>query len=119
MATKFAKTAPRRRAATLPDTTNYAGGAAYAQDPKVELASLLVTTMVTDGYYRTADEALARLRVLLDTVDPLFAAKAAVYARNGDGLRSITHATAAELTTRVSGEDWFRPFLKAVVRRPD
>lgn len=119
MATKFASNAPRKRAMTLADTQNYAGGAAYAQDPKIELASMLVTSMVTDGYYRSADEGLVRLAELLDLVDPLFAAKAAVYARQKDGLRSITHAAAAELTARVKGEPWFVPFIAAVCRRPD
>src|SRR5688572_23871797 len=119
MATKFASTAPRAGRPRTPDTTNLAGGQAYSQDAKVELASMLVTSMVTDQYYRSANDGLARLAELLDRVDPLFAAKAAVYARNKDGLRSITHATTAELTARVKGEDWFVPFVNAVVRRPD
>lgn len=118
---KFASTAPRSRAAVraTPDTVNLAGGTAWSQDAKLELASLLVTSMVEDQYYRSANDQLVRLRELADLVDPLFAAKAAVYARNKDGLRSITHALAAELAPRTSGADWTRRFYDRVVRRPD
>lgn len=105
----------------VPDTVNLAGGQAHAQTPKLELASLVTTNFVTDQYYRSADDSLARLRELEAQVDPLYAAKAAVYARNEDGLRSITHALAAEVVhdNRVKGEQWVKRFLDAVVRRPD
>jgi 60 kDa SS-A/Ro ribonucleoprotein len=102
-----------------PDTVNLDGGLAYRQDAKLELASLLATSFVTDGYYRGADETLNRLRELIGQVDPVFAAKAAVYMRNTDGMRSITHVTAAELASRVKGEEWTKRFFDKVVRRPD
>lgn len=102
-----------------PTTTNYAGGSAWAQDPELELASLVTTSLVQDQYYRTAGDTLNRLIDLLSKVDPYYAAQAAVYARNEDGLRSITHVLAAELVHRVKGEEWTKNFLKAVIRRPD
>ena len=110
-----------RTRVVAPDTVNLAGGQAHQQTPKLELASLVTTNFVTDQYYRGAGDSLARLRELEAQVDPLYAAKAAVYARNEDGLRSITHALAAEIVhdQRVKGEQWVKRFLDAVVRRPD
>lgn len=102
-----------------PNTVNLAGGTAWKQDAKLELASLVATSMVQDQYYRSADQSLDRLRELIDAVDPLFAAKTAVYVRNEDGLRSITHALAGEIAARVKGKEWTKDFYKAVVRRPD
>lgn len=102
-----------------PNTENLAGGDAWSQDAKLELASLVTTNMVSDQYYRTADESLGRMRQLVSEVPPIFAAKAAVYARNEDGIRSITHAVAGELAHSVKGEEWTKRFYDAVVRRPD
>jgi hypothetical protein len=103
----------------VPDTKNLAGGDAFSQDAKLELASLVTTNMVSDQYYRSADDGLQRMRELITEVDPLYAAKAAVYARNEDGIRSITHAVAGELAHGVKGEQWTKRFYDAVVRRPD
>lgn len=100
-------------------TTNLAGGVAYEQTPKVELVSHLLTSFVEDQFYRSEAEGLDRLRELLNTVDSEFAAKAAVYARNEFGMRSISHVTAAEIASSTSGEAWVKHFLNSVVRRPD
>jgi 60 kDa SS-A/Ro ribonucleoprotein len=102
-----------------PNTINLAGGTAWAQDAEMELASLVSTSMVTDQYYRSPYQSLARLRELVGKVDPVFAAKAAVYVRNEDGLRSISHAVAGEIAHAVRGEQWTKDFYRAVVRRPD
>src|ERR1035437_8567570 len=105
--------------ARTPDTVNLAGGEAWTQDPELALASLATTSMVKDQYYRTADEGLNDLRTLLGQVDPYYAAQVAVYTRNEDGLRSITHALAGELAATVKGEAWAKNFYRAVIRRPD
>lgn len=113
---------PRFNTPTAPqvaDTRNLAGGEAFSEDQKLELASLIITSMVQDQYYRTAEEGLDRLRTLLDVVDPLFAAKAAIYARHEHGLRSITHIIAGELAHRVKGEQWTKRFFDRIVRRAD
>jgi len=102
-----------------PNTVNLAGGAAFAQDAKVELASLLLTNMVNDQFYRSNQESLATLRALVAQNDPLFAAKAAVFARNEYGMRSITHALAGELAASVKGVEWSKRFYDRVIRRPD
>ena len=105
--------------ATATRTENLAGGEAFVTSLAFEFASILLTSMVSDQAYRSADAGLARVIKLLDAVPPLFAAKAAVYARNEYGMRSISHVVAGELACRVHGEQWTRPFFRAVVRRPD
>lgn len=101
------------------DTTNYAGGQAFQQGAKMELVSILLTSFVKDQYYRGADDTLARLKELLNDVDPIFAAKAAVFARDEFGMRSISHFVAGELAHRVKGEQWTKDFFNRIVVRPD
>lgn len=100
-------------------TVNLAGGEAFTQSAELEVASILLTSFVQDQFYRKASDTLDRLRALLPKVRPTFAAKAALYARNTAGMRSITHVVAAEVAARVKGQPWVAPFLSAVFRRPD
>jgi 60 kDa SS-A/Ro ribonucleoprotein len=100
-------------------TTNLAGGEAYSQSPELELVSILLTSFTKDTYYESAEDNLTRLENLVQKVDPLFAAKAAVYARNEFGMRSITHVMAGALAKRASGKPWARSFYNKIVRRPD
>lgn len=101
------------------DATNLAGGDAFKQSSKLEFASILLTSFVKDQYYRSADDTVGRLKQLLTEVDPLFAAKAAVFARDEFGMRSISHVVAGELAHSVKGESWSKDFLNRVVVRPD
>lgn len=100
-------------------THNRAGGQAYAESDRLALASLLLTTFLKDEFYRTGNQAMREIITLIPKAGPLFAAKAAVYARNEFGMRSATHLVAAEIAHQVKGEPWVRTFLNAVVRRPD
>jgi hypothetical protein len=100
-------------------TVNRAGGSAYTRSAEHRLVSLLLTNFLTDQFYRSANQSMQELETLLKQVDPLFAAKAAVYARNEFGMRSISHAVAAGLASRVAGTDWGRRFYDRIVRRPD
>ena len=100
-------------------TTNLAGGKAYKQSAKLELVSLLLTSFVQDQFYRKSDDSLNRLTDLLSQVDPKFAAKAAIFARTKFGMRSISHATAAELAKYISGQEWGKDFYNKVIYRPD
>lgn len=116
---------------------NYAGGTAYQRDAKSELASILLTSFADDTYYREAGDVYSpnpsstfgRLKQLLSQVDPLFAAKAAVYTRNVIGLRSISQYM-AYLIGRYGILPWRKDavwskdgavtrFFTKVVRRPD
>lgn len=107
------------RAGARTDTVNRAGGKAFKQSAKLELVSILLTSMLSDQYYEKSTETQARLVGLIGKVDPLFAAKAAVFARNEFGLRSISHVAAGEIVTRVKGESWTKDFVNAVVHRVD
>lgn len=100
-------------------TTNLAGGDAFESSAKLKLLSLLFTSFVKDQFYRTSQEQLEEIKTLLSEVDPMFAAKAAIYARNELGMRSITHVLTAHLCKQLSGNCWTRYFVRDVVRRVD
>ena len=102
-----------------PKVENYAGGEAYKQSSELELVSILLTSFVTDTFYRSSNDTLVKLTELLSKVSPEFAAKAAIFARDEFGMRSITHALAGELTSYVSGQEWAKEFYNKVVVRPD
>lgn len=113
---KFNKRLAHPRTATM----NLAGGDAYQESPKLELASLLLASFATDEYYRSGSEAVARLRGLVAAVpDREFAAKAALLARREYGMRSVSHVVAADLAKLVKGADWPKRFYAEVVQRPD
>lgn len=100
-------------------TVNRAGGEAYKQSPKLELVSILLTSFVKDQFYSKVDKTFDRLKDLVSKVDPMFAAKAGVYARHEFGMRSISHVLASELSKRISGLEWSKRFYEKVVRRVD
>ncbi len=98
---------------------NLAGGEAFVQTPQMQLVSMLLTSFAQDQFYRTAQNTFADLIQLLPKVDAQFAAKAALFARNQYGMRSVTHVLAAELAVYASGRDWSKAFYDRIVRRPD
>lgn len=102
-----------------PPVLNHMGAPAFAQTPELELVSMLLTSFADDSYYRSGAEGLSRLRELLSRCDPEFSAKAAIYARTVFGMRSISHALAAELASAASGKVWARKFYEKIVARPD
>jgi len=104
----------------VPNTVNLAGGAAFSESEKMEVFSILACSFTTDQFYRSGDATIERLRTLVKQ-DPLFAAKAAVYARQELGMRSITHVAMAEVARamRGVGASWVKDAITAVVRRPD
>jgi hypothetical protein len=104
---------------TTSKTTNLAGGEAYAQSPENALASFLLTNFLSNQTYRSGSEALTTLQKLVAEADPVFAAKAAIYARNEYGMRSVSHVVAGELAHSVKGAVWSKYFYDKVVRRPD
>ncbi len=89
------------------------------QSPKMQLASLLLTSFAQDQFYRNTDQTFSELIGLLPRVDAEFAAKAALFARNEFGMRSITHVLAKELAIYASGKPWAKTFYEKIVRRPD
>lgn len=104
---------------TGPDTVNQAGGQAHSQSAEMELASMLLTSFVEDTFYEKTSDFEQRLSKVIDRVDPLFAAKAAIYARDVIGMRSVTHLLASNIAPYVSGKEWGSRFYDKVVVRPD
>jgi hypothetical protein len=101
-------------------TTNHVGATtAFKQTAEMELISILLTSFVQDSYYEKANTQINRLSEVLGKVNPKFAAKAAVYARNEFGMRSISHVLSVELVKYASGQPWAKNFFNEVVRRPD
>jgi len=100
-------------------TTNKAGGQAYKQSDEMELISILLTSFVDDKFYESSKSTISMIKDLLKKVDPLFAAKAAIFARDKFGMRSISHVIASELAQYISGEEWSKSFYDKVVVRLD
>jgi len=105
--------------ANEPDTINMAGGRAHTQSAELVLVSLLLTSFTNDKYYEKEGAERQRLRSLAEQVDPLFAARAAVYARREFGMRSVSHLLAWMIGPRLSGQEWASSFYDAIVRRAD
>lgn len=98
-------------------TVNRAGGVGYSLDAKQELVGILLTSLAEDTFYETADARSSRLFAVMEKVDPLFAAKAAVFARDVFGMRSVTQIAAVALAGAQFPEK--RAFYRNVVVRPD
>ncbi|TXH59014.1 MAG: TROVE domain-containing protein [Desulfurellales bacterium] len=102
------------------ETTNLAGGSAYSESPELELVSILLTSFVSDKFYRSASAEMTRIKELVGLIkDKKFVAKAALYARHEAGMRSISHVVAAEVAAHAKGELWTKAFFKQIVKRPD
>lgn len=107
-----------------PDATNLAGGKAYKQSPKLAIASLLLTSFASGSHYETESDAVERLKSLygeLSAEDKIFLAKAAIYARNEFGMRSITHIAANIILDDIKENkySWASSFFSRVIFRPD
>ena len=107
------------RVKTTLRTNNHEGRQAFAQHPETELISLLLTSFLQDQFYRNRQGQYDRIVELLATVEPEFAAKAAIFARREYGMRTITHVLAAHLAPRAAGKSWAKRFYDRVVFRPD
>ena len=103
-----------------PTVVNAMGETAYQLSAKEELVSTCMTTFLSgDHYYETEKEVVNRIMNKLNEVDPLFAAKLALYVRNEGNLRSVSHLIAATIAKRASGTEWSKRFYNKIVVRPD
>ena len=102
-----------------PTEINEMGEAAFKLNDKEKLVSTVMTTFLHDSYYEKEKEIVDRIIKCLDNVDPLFAAKLAIYARNEGNLRSVTHLIAAHIVKRAAGAEWAKRFYNRIVVRPD
>lgn len=116
------KIAPRVAAiaTAVPDTHNLAGGQAYQQSPKFQLLFTLLTSFMENQFYRSRNDTMQKLDAMITQVnDNLFVAKAATFARNQYGMRSVSHYVASRIAKIEKGSQWTKHFYKTVVRRPD
>lgn len=88
------KLAPRANA------VNEAGGLAYEMEPRHALAQLAATGCLNATFYATAEQQLDDVLALASEVDPLFVAKAAVFARQKGAMKDLPALLLAILTVR-------------------
>lgn len=101
-------------------TTNLAGGKAYKSTTKLEIASLLLTSFLSDKFYEKANDTIERLARLYKTLDDKkFLAKASIYARDKYRMRSVSHVCSALLANDIHGEAWLKNYFDKVTMRPD
>ena len=108
-----------KKESVKPTSVNYMSELAFQLADKELLVSTVMTTFLQNSYYEKESEIVNRITELVDRVDPLFAAKLAIYARNEGNLRSVTHLVSALLAKYVSGTDWGKRFYNKIVVRPD
>ena len=101
------------------ETKNLAGGSAYKLTTKSEIASMIMTSLLQNQYYESDSSRIERLKELFDKLeDKQFIAKAALYARNEHGLRSISHLCTG-IISQLSGLPWLSSYYEKIVRRVD
>jgi len=81
-----------------PDTANREGAPAYAYGPEAKLAQLAATGTLSDSFYGVAGDHLADALEAARAVDPLFVARAAVYARQAGKMKDMPALLTAYLT---------------------
>lgn len=108
-----------KKEAVQPTEINYMGEKAFKMEDKELLVSTVMTTFLQNTYYEKESEIVDRITDLIKKVDPLFAAKLSIYARNEGNLRSVTHLMAASLAQHISGKDWAKRYYSRIVVRPD
>jgi 60 kDa SS-A/Ro ribonucleoprotein len=71
---------------------------AYAYEPQALLAQLAATGTLADGFYGSAEDQLQRALNAAIAVDPLFVARAALYARQAGAMKDMPALLTAYLT---------------------
>jgi 60 kDa SS-A/Ro ribonucleoprotein len=86
----------------LPEATarNHAQAPAYALSTRHQLAQLAATGCLNQTFYASAESQLDTIRALAQTVDPVFVAKTAVYARQAGHMKDMPALLAATLAVR-------------------
>jgi 60 kDa SS-A/Ro ribonucleoprotein len=97
----------------VPATTsrNEAGGVAYALAPKAALAQYAATGCMNRTYYASAEDQMKSVLALARSLEPIFVAKTAVYARGSGFMKDMPALLCAVLASRD------RELLKATFSR--
>lgn len=94
------------------ETITHQGAKGLTQKPEHELIGIL-STGLDNSFYEKESERTTRLHEVIKKVaekDPLFAAKALIYARTVFGQRSVTHVGAVDLLPFLSGSELAKRF---------
>lgn len=95
---------------------NYEGETAYKLSPKLELYTMVCTSVMHNQFYRDNDEWMDRLRTLMVDIKPRFIANLAAYAREKMYLRTIPMVLMVELAkTGRAKPEW----VSRVIQRAD
>ena len=104
-----------------PNAVSHEGGAVYEKSPVNEWMNMLFSSFMEDKFYESALDQQERFieltNKMADAYGYEFVAKAAVFARNELGMRSISQLVAAWLNNKTF--DNKRQFYRAFMHRPD
>ena len=104
-----------------PDTKTYENAPAYSREPVQAWLNMLFSSFLENQYYESSKSQIQRFIELTEKVaekyDYAFVGKAAIFARNELGMRSISQLTAAWLNDKSFQEK--RNFYRGFMRRPD
>jgi len=101
-------------------TTNLAGGEAFKQSAKAELAFAVLTSFLDDKFYESSSARLERIQNLIREIsDHQFLAKLAIITRKEFHMRSTFHVLAAELAKVHRGDNLVFKVIVNGVERPD
>lgn len=95
------------------------GGAAFKQDDAISLLLTLACTSLKGDYYRTQNTQLRDIISAAQKVDPVFAAKAAIYIRRRHGNRTTAALAGAWAAIRLKGTPSPRRIYRQLIVRPD
>lgn len=114
---KFNKT----KAPAQPNAVTYEGGDAFEKSLEQDWLNNLFSNMLENRFYESGDEQMDRYiqltQKMLEKYGPKFVGRAAYFARNTLGMRSISQLTAAMLNPiQFEGK---RDFFKNYMKRPD
>ena len=90
------------KGALLPDANvrNQEQAPAYAMSARHQLAQLAATGCLNQTFYANAESQLDTVRALAQTVDPIFVAQTALYARQAGHMKDMPALLAATLAVR-------------------
>ena len=90
------------KGALLPDANvrNQERAPAYAMSARHQLAQLAATGCLNQTFYANAESQLDTVRALAQTVDPIFVAQTALYARQAGHMKDMPALLAATLAVR-------------------
>ena len=104
-----------------PQVQSFEGGAVYEKSPVDAWMNMLFSSFMEDKFYESAEDQQERFeeltQAMADTYGYEFVAKAAVFARNELGMRSISQFVASWLNDK-SFENK-RAFYRNFMHRPD